>query len=310
MPGQEIQSPSDGSLPMQLRWIASSRASWAHAATAIAAGATLIDAELAAQLMPPVRRLQHWLDEQGVPSRFWDHLAPLAAGIPRNDELAAVLLTKTIGRGRADSLKNWLAAVLRELELPWTQRFPELTDELALRAQPLRDQWDTRGPGLCNLLGALTEPALLVEQADVVLVQPVLGGGGEAQWSYNSVRIEAVLADPHPELPELARLAWLLAQLNLDLPAYQELLATAEGARWTPSQVIRLAMLPPVLAAAEQVELARADAPSLRQAIGVWCGIAEQPDAVTASLDAWWETYRGSKPPFQIALRALVEMLP
>jgi hypothetical protein len=294
---------------MQLRWIASSRASWAHAATAIATGAPLADAVLTEQLAPPVLRVKQWLAEQSVPERFWEHLPPLAAGIPRNDELASVLLTKTVGRDRAEGLKNWLAAVLREVELPWSQRFPELTDELALRAQPLQQQWDARGPGLMRLLGHLTEVDLLVEAADVILVQPVLGGGGEAQLSYNSVRIEAVLADPLPELPELVRLAWLVAQLNLDLPMYQELLTDMPPGRWTPLQVSRMSMLPTVLAAAEQVELARLDPATMRQALRTWCGCQDNLEAVATNIFAWWETYRGAKPPFAVALRALAEMM-
>ncbi|MDZ4783368.1 MAG: hypothetical protein SGJ19_24235 [Planctomycetia bacterium] len=294
---------------MQLRWIASSRASWAHAAVAIAAGAALADASLTELLAPPVLRLTQWLADQSVPDRFWEHLPPLAAGIPRNDELAGVLLTKTVGRDRAEGLKKWLAAVLREVELPWSQRFPELTDELALRAQPLQQQWDARGPGLMRLLGNLTEADLLVEAADVILVQPVLGGAGEPQLSYNSVRIEAVLADPIPELPELARLAWLVAQLNLDLPVHQELLSDLPATNWTPAQVCRLAMLPAVLAAAEQVELTRFDPATMRQALQSWCGCQDNLETVATNTSAWWETYRGAKPPIAVALRALAEML-
>lgn len=293
---------------MQLRWIASTRASWAHAAAAIAGGKSLADAQVSEQLAAPVATLLRWLDEQGVPMMFWEHLPALAAGIVRNDELATVALTKTIGRARAEVLANWLSALLREVELPWLRLFPDLTDQLALRAQPLREQWDARGPGILRTFGNLTEVGLLIEEADVVLVQPVLGGGGAAQSAYNSVRFEAVLANPLPELPEVVRLAWLLAQLNLDQPAYRELLSLTVTAR-RADEICALAVLPPLLTAAQEVELAAMAPSTLRLAIHRWAGAAKDVDSVAENLLAWWETYRGNRPPFAVALRALGEML-
>jgi len=293
---------------MQLRWIASTRASWAHAATAIARGESLADAEVASQLAPPVAMLEKWLAEQGVPGTFWDHLPALSTGIVRNDELATVALTKTIGRGRGAELSTWLAAILREIELPWLRLFPDLTDQLALRSKPLCEQWDARGPGVLKTFGNLTEAELLIEQADVVLVQPVLGGGGTAQLAYNSVRLEAVLANPLPELPEIARLAWLLAQLNLDLPGYRELLSQTDVSH-PPDEICALAVLPPILAAASDVELLSFEPSTLRLAIHRWVGVTNEVNAVADTLLTWWDTYRGSRPPFAVALRALGEML-
>lgn len=287
---------------MQVRWIASTRASWAHAASAIAVGRSLAVAEVQEKLALPVANLRQWLGEQGVPAAFWDHLPALAAGIPRNDELANVALTKTVGRDRAGGLSNWLAALLREIELPWMQLFPELTEQLALRSQPLVEQWEARG-GVMRLIGNLTDPELISEQGDVVLVQPVLGGGGAAQLAYNSVRIEAVLANPAAELPEVARLAWLLAQIQTDLPRYRELLERPlEGDR-----VAALAMLPATLSAAADVELLRNDPATLRMALAKWP--ARDESALAETLAVWWETYQASRPPFGVALRALEEML-
>jgi len=49
-----------------------------------------------------------------------------------------------------------------------------------------------------------------------------LGGAGAAQLRTNSVRLEAVLTHPDPQLPETLRLGWLLSQLNQDLPIYSD----------------------------------------------------------------------------------------
>src|SRR5439155_20152019 len=97
------------------------------------------------------------------------------------------------------------------------------------------------------------------------LVNPALGGGGEAHLAYNSLRIEAVLANPNAELPEVVRLAWLIAQLQLDLPKYSD---TIHADRLP--QIARYAMLPPTLLAAEAVELMRFTPELIGQAISVW----------------------------------------
>ena len=66
----------------------------------------------------------------------------------------------------------------------------------------------------------------------MILVQPVLGGAGAAHWLYNSVHIEAVLANPVAELPEVVRLGWLLAQLNFDLPMFVGDLLRESACAW------------------------------------------------------------------------------
>jgi hypothetical protein len=64
-------------------------------------------------------------------------------------------------------------------------------------------------------------------------------------------------------------------------------------------------MIPPVLAAAEEVELTRYDAQRVATALDAWQAL--QADAET--LVAWWETYQASRPPWPVALAALEQML-
>ena len=101
---------------------------------------------------------------------------------------------------------------------------PRAAEELPLRIDPLRSQWEARGPGLLAAMRRLSADDLLVPAASLMLVQPVLGGGGLAHPSSNGVTFEGLLANPLPQLPEVLRLGWLLGQLNFDLPAYEELL--------------------------------------------------------------------------------------
>ncbi len=106
---------------------------------------------------------------------------------------------------------------------------------------------------------------MVVESADVFLLQPVLGGGGRAYTLYNAVGIEAVLANPVPSLPEIARLGWLWTQLNLDLPTFQD-----QVGRDRLREIGPLATLPPLLAAAEEVELVRFNRETLAAALAAW----------------------------------------
>ena len=120
----------------------------------------------------------------------------------------------------------------------------------------------------------------------------------------NRVTFEAVLTHPHAELPETLRLAWLLSQLNLDVPVFSEYLPAGRL-----EQVAPLAMLPVVLAAAEVVELARVDHRSLRMAIECWHLPTKLPDDVEERLLRWWQTYLESSTRWTVALTALDQML-
>ena len=138
-------------------------------------------------------------------------------------------------------------------------------------------QWEARGPGLAAELIRLVEPEIMAPQADVVLVQPVRGGFGSACLPYNSVVMEPLLTDSNPQLPEVLRLGWLLAQLQCDLGKFQGTLAGDRLAR-----AVALAMVPAVLAAAEEVELGRCDEPTIKLALQTWSPVdgAERIDAV------------------------------
>ncbi len=247
-------------MPTNLRWLMSVSASCFHAAAAQDAGRTLVEPKLAAALAPGVESLGVVFDAGGVArQRFFGHVVPLSAGIENNRELALLAWRKAMAVTPEDATLSHLAAAMAALKHAFGGELPGLLDQLELRTAPLVEQWEARGPGLLSSVDRLTEAGLVAEQADVILVYPALGGGGQAHLPYNSVRIEAVLANPHAELPEVVRLAWLVSQLSLDLPKYSEKVDPSRLAR-----VAALAMMPPVLSAAEQVELARYDDATLR----------------------------------------------
>ena len=164
------------------------------------------------------------------------------------------------------------------------------------------------GPGLLAAIGRATDAELLVERADVLVVHAISGGGGQAYLPYNSVSIEAVLANPHAELPEVVRLGWLISTLQFDLPKFSEEIAPARL-----PVLAGLAMMPAALEAADYVELARNTPATLERALTAWelveTGQPGRAEALAATLDNWWRTFREAPTAWAIALRALDEML-
>jgi len=287
------------------RWIANSSASALHAAAALLRGMTLADERLAAALEEPAAELGREIEIAGLArDPLLEHLISLAAGIENNRELVQVALNKTVGVDHSAEVRNRLTGRITDVEGAVRRALPTLVDDLALRGGPLRELWDARGPGMLAAAGRIADEGLIVSRADVVLVHPALGGAGVAHLRYNSVRIEAVLANPDAELPEVARLGWLLLQLNLDVPAYSETIPPGRLPR-----TAALAMIPVALSAAEKVELVRADEPTIRRAAGRWPRWHGATPTDADTLAAWWRTYTQTRPRWPVALAALDKML-
>jgi hypothetical protein len=210
------------------------------------------------------------------------------------------VLSKLLGADHAARATPALTRVIDRARAVLRSASPNALDELELRSRPLAEQWEARGPGLMAGVRRLVGDDLLVPAAKVLPVQPIHGSGGVAHWQYNSVRIEAMLANPSAELPEVVRLGWLLAQLNLDLPIYQGPMHRERLRIVGPA-----ALLPPIVTAAAEVELVAGGVPTVAQAIELW-GLAPLDSAI---LWDWWETYLASPPTWPVALAALDRML-
>ena len=276
-----------------------------HAAEAANRGLPIVDRRLADAIDVPAQQLAGEIAAAGLPpDRFWQNLVPLAARTDSRRQLAEMAIIKTVGRvDRLESIASALAAAIAGIENAALAAVPNLIEELKLRELPIRQQWEARGPGMLRQVALLTDETLLPAECQVVLVHPALGGGGESHLAYNQVRLEAVLANPVAELPEVARLGWLVSQLQLDLPAYSEQIH-ADRLPFIAS----LAMLAPALAAAEYVELARFTPETLRLAIEAWrLSTPGQTDAAALVLQ-WWQTYQETRPPWPVALAALDQM--
>ena len=289
----------------EVTFLAPGQTSSLHAAKAIADGLTLCDPQLAAAIEVPARQLKQEILAACLPvGRFWQHLIPLSATIHNRRELAQRAITKTAGSvGRMDAAVATIAAALASVENAFRAAMPNLDEELVLRSRPLIEQWEARGPGLLKQIGVLTEESLIVEHCHAVLVYPALGGAGDTHLSYNQARLEAVLANPIAELPEVVRLGWLISQLQLDLPIYSEHVHQDRL-----PHIARFAMLPVTLAAAEYVELAKLSPETVGRAIEVWRLVVPPDVDGPATVLQWWQTYLETRAPWPVALAALDQM--
>jgi hypothetical protein len=244
-----------------------------------------------------------WLDVQ---AHFgWQLLIGMASSIASNRSLAEQWLRRVRQSGTSfDACAAQLSGAIGDVEAATALIFPNMLEQLELRSRPIQDQWLGYGHGLMAHLRRLTEPNWLVEQADGVFLQPVQGGAGYSINSLNRFAVEAVLTNPLPEIPEVVRVAWLVGQLQSDLPAYSEALGPLRA-----QPIAALATLVATLAAAEVLELSRCDEATIQLAIEHWQIAIPTVEDVSMALVPWWETYLQTKPTWTIALKALDKML-
>lgn len=312
----EAPWPHERRMPTELSWTVSTRANCLHFVQAIVGGRPRTDAGRLDRLAAPVRALERKLAEWQIPAAaFCDFLVPASIAAEREleayftsinplpqffdeellpqfrrrrwwqaavDRQLARTLLKRLAGFHGKGAEPALAGFIREFRRTVTATWPDLKEELRLRIQPLAEQWEARGPGLLKTIGRLTDPALVGERAEIVPLVPILGGEGRAYPEYKIVAIEAVLANSMAELPETVRLAWLVAQLNLDSPRFS-------GRASDIRRIGPLALLPPILTAAEDVELARLDLPTLTMAVAAWCGVDRLKLEIAQRLLDWWQ---------------------
>jgi hypothetical protein len=294
---------------MKIDWVHSPRASALHAARVLVLGLTPMDRHLPTIVGPVIGQLDSLLREMrpGSPRNPWEDLISWSVQASSATDLVTSFATRG-GLSAKDPGWSLLAAKIAEWERLFRELYPKLAEQLPLRSKPLQELWEGYGGGLLAHVGRLTERELLVDRADVVVVHPVLGGFGVAHLHDNRVRWEAVLTNVIPELPEIVRLAWTLSQLHLDLPMHSEAIAQSRL-----DAVAAIAMVPPVLAAGQIVELNRIDEATVALAIDQWQipipRSMETSWELSQTILSWWETYLQTRPPWRVAMMALDRML-
>jgi hypothetical protein len=293
----------------ELTWISSASASALYAAAMLARGVHLIDARWEQALAEAVRNLTTLLTAHSISlEAFFDHVVPLATFSENQRELAGNIARRATGQRPTEEFVSELAAAILVIEKIGGQQVPNTVAEIDLRSRLLREQWESRGPGLLAAISRATAAELQVPHANVLAVLPITGGGGQVYLPYDSLSIETMLANPHAELPEVVRLGWLIAALPMGQPRFCQSVSAARLPR-----LAGLSLLPAALEAAEYVELARSDPLSWKLAIDAWRLAeperTEHAAQLVETLADWWRTFRQSPTSWAVALTALDRML-
>ncbi len=298
-------------MPLELSWCDGTAAQPFRAAAAVAHGAVLPDEALAAPLRRWIEDLNELMVCWGLlPEPLWYHLVPLSAEVVQPRVLAELVLRKTLGYAAAASRADLLAVVLGAIPRAVAGRASAAAWGADMQAW--RDRCAAHLGRLLADAGRWSDPEAIPQAAQIVLC-PRLLDSGEAWCAYNRVTWEhgEQQEDRPAALPDLVRLAWLVAQLNVDVPRF------AERIRHRPVPSCgALAMLPPVLQAAAMQDLAVCDRDTLAQALGAWrpalgpcaAGHSAAHEEVDVVWD-WWQTQRAGQFPWPVALEALDRML-
>jgi hypothetical protein len=235
---------------------------------------------------------------------IWNHLLGLCASLENNHRLSDAACCKCLDSKDALIISR-LARAIDRVEDELRRAEPTLDNQLAMRLQPMLFAWEAKGPGLLHQVENLAETGLAVDQAQVVGVLPVVGGGGRALPNYHQIQIEAVLADVDTLLPEVLRLAWLLLQLHVEMGHIED------GPLDRLPEVVALSLIPITLAAGEHLDLVRIDKSTLAHAIQVWCADTHTVCSThsVAALQTWWDTYRQNRPSWSVAVMELDRLL-
>jgi hypothetical protein len=284
-----------------IRWQASNDVSALHACQALLENRWLGPTAAADILHESCERLSEAWRDLGLPQEaLWEHLLPLAGVTDSLTHLAPTWLAKVMGMAPALAHAACFRGLLTDVVQAFTAALPGANETAIAGLERLKSEWEVRGPALVNRATNWTEPGLMVEEALLAVVYPAAGGDGGAHLSYNMAWIEAVSVDPHPEMPELGRLFWLLGMLNLDLPRFSEKISRARL-----PMVAAWAMLPLAVTAAAECELIRqADERMFSLAATAWLGSEGRTDRLQHVIE-WWEAYRMNRPLWATALAAL-----
>jgi hypothetical protein len=288
---------------MELTWRTNILVGCLHAADLVRRHVPLRDRALQQALEEPTDVITRALEEERLPAEiFWQAVVPLSAEFDSPRRLAEVVLTKLQGSLEATMRIPRFERHLHALRLAFQRVQGNAAGTLPALARTVQQRWNVQGSGLLAGVPGWTDPEILVEAATVLVVPPFAGGAGTAHLPYNSVRIEAA-EDADPEVPEPLRLAWLLAQLNLDVPRFSE-----DIARERLALVAGLAMAPVLIAVAENIRLITRADDTLERAIRLWMP-SDRADRLVTTVSQWWETYSGRRPSWSAALQALDQLL-
>src|SRR6056297_177735 len=283
-----------------IKWTSSAPGSVLYAAGAVAQNQAVADAALDDLLIGPVSDINSQLGMADLDlAKFWQTL--VASGFEEGDDATrceAALVEVGCSPLSTDTLARTIAGKLTDIRLAFNERLPKLAEQLPLRGRPLQTMWEERGPGLVREIRQATHADLLPKRATLCFVQPVCGGGGQIDPLRQRVWVEAMLTNADPAVPEVLRVAWLIARLGMRQAQANRLIDPAH----LPA-VTALALVPIVMHAGQELELFAPGELPLRRAMELWQQ-APTPQMVDV-LGDWWEQFSSGETPFPVAIKAL-----
>jgi len=288
---------------VKLDWKVDAALSGVHAACVVATGARCTDPQTEQLLSGPTTDINGRLVLASIDViKFWNSYAEREiAGDHRELAVAGALIEAGCSELQLEQTATFVRHRLSDARLAFAQRHPKLEQQLPLRMKPLRERWETVGPGLLREVERQvwqnSPPAdWWPPSIDVFALQPILGGAGGFDSDYDQIWIEAVLTDPNPQIPEVLRVVWLITSLAIETH-----IRSRTGQR-VLSRAWKLVSVPLVLSAAAQLEFFPAQKLPIGLALQTWSAGDEH---VVAKLQQWWQRYDGSDTPLPVALRQL-----
>ncbi|MAI31374.1 MAG: hypothetical protein CMM07_06855 [Rhodopirellula sp.] len=292
----------------KIQWVAHPELSAAHAAYLVATRAPCNDPKTEQTLIQPVTEANNRLFSASVDvGQFWQqYLLQVLSDVPMEQACGVALLAAGANEMQVEQTSKAVANRLGDARLAFTNRYPKLAEQLDLRARPLRERWETYGPGLLNQVGKQIwgdrPPAdWWMPQVTALMVQPMRGGDGGYDASGARLWLEAMLTDVDPRVPEVLRVAWLVTSMAIDNYARG---TSGELSLMRPWSLVSV---PLVLNAGRELELLRGEELPMNEAMKLWHFADEE---VAATVSQWWAVQADSTAPLPARLKRLDEMLP
>lgn len=292
----------------RIQWVPHPELSAAHAAYVVATRAKCNDEKTEQLLVQPVTEVNNRLLASAVDvGQFWQqYLLQIMSDVPMENACGFALLSAGANEMQVDQTTKAIVHRLGDARLAFMSRYPKLAEQLDLRARPLRERWETYGPGLLNQVGKQiwgdsTPDEWWMPQVTALTVQPLRGGDGGCDPVNSRFWLEAMLTDVDPRVPEVLRIAWLLTSMAIDTYARETSGDLRLMLPWS------LVSVPLVLQAGRELELVRGEALPVSEAMELW----HFADAgVAATVSQWWSDQRDSTAPMPARLKTLDQMLP
>ncbi|TWU63086.1 hypothetical protein [Crateriforma conspicua] len=299
--------------PTQVRWSTHGRLSMLHAAHVVAGGAGCVDAATEKAMAAPVTQINARLVSESLDVyRFWDAVIRTAA--VRKDgpvqrkaaikDYEQALLDAGGSELQSEQTASAIADLFSSAGSAFDRRFPKLNQQLELRGRPLREAWESYGPGLLNQISKKIWQGQPPDdwwpaKVNGYWVQPMRGGDGGVAPD-GRFWIEAMLTDAHRELPEVLRIAYLVTLIAVD-----EHIRQRSGEQWFtlpwPEAVVVV-----VLDAAAELDLVDDPESRIHLAVRHWL---HRDLWLGEILKEWSSQWHSTGAVMPVAVKALAKMI-